>query len=397
VEPVTTEKEPQLARRSAMVWAVGICALLVAGMLVFGGIAPEANAPSGAKMPAGPIPVTVTDVQAQDIPVYLDGLGTVQAINSVAIRTQVDGKLLSVNFTEGQEVHKGDVLAVIDPRPYQATLDQAKAKRAEDEAQLMADQKDLERFKALETKGAGTVQAVDQQEAKVENLKATIEADAAAIESAETQLSYATVVAPIDGTVGFRQVDVGNIVHAGEQTPITMLTQITPARVVFTLPQRNLGPVREAMLKGDVPVFAFDQDNTHQLATGSLLLIDNQIDQATSTIRLKASFPNEDERLWPGEFVRVRVLAETLKDAATILSAAVQRSAQGPFAWVVSEDETAEHRPIVVGPADGDTIAVRDGLKLGERVVVSGQYRLKQGSKVEANSLNRPVAEGTAP
>ncbi len=380
-----------------MVWVIGICALLLGGMLVFGGSAPEGSARHGAKMPAAPIPVTVTDVSTHDVPVYLDGLGTVQAVNSVAIRTQVDGKLLSVNFTEGQQVHQGDVLAVIDPRPYQATLDQAKAKRVEDEAQLMADKKDLERFKALETKGAGTVQAVDQQEAKVENLEATIEADAAAIESAETQLSYATVVAPIDGTVGFRQVDVGNIVHAGEQTPITVLTQIRPARAVFTLPQRDLGPVREAMLKGSVPVFAFDQDNTRQLATGSLLLIDNQIDQATSTIRLKGSFPNDDERLWPGEFVRVRVLAETLKDAATIPAAAVQRSAQGPFAWVIADDETAQHRPIAVGPADGDTIAVREGLKPGERVVVSGQYRLKQGSKVEVSILNPPVAEGTAP
>jgi multidrug efflux system membrane fusion protein len=308
------------------VWAVGIGALIIGSTLVYGRLSPEGNVPGGAKPPAAPVPVTVTEVSTRDVPVYLDGLGTVQAANAVAIRTQVDGKLQSVNFVEGQHVRKGDVLAVVDPRPYQEVVDQAKAKRVEDEAQLLSDQKDLDRFKILVVKGAGTQQAVDQQQAKVDNLKATIEADQAAIESAETQLSYATIVAPIDGNVGFRQVDAGNIVHAADQTPITVLTQIKPAMAVFTLPQRDLGPVREAMLKGSVPVLAFDQDNTRQLATGALLLIDNQIDQATSTIRLKASFPNEDERLWPGEFVRVRVLVDTLNNVATVPPAVVQLS-----------------------------------------------------------------------
>jgi membrane fusion protein, multidrug efflux system len=343
------------------------------------------------------VPVTVTDVTTSDVPVYLDGLGTVQANNAVAIRTQVDGKLQSVNFVEGQQVRKGDVLAVVNPRPYQAALDQTKAKRVEDEAQLVSDQKDLDRFKTLVTKGAGTQQAVDQQQAKVGNLKATIEVDQAAIESAETQLSYATIIAPIDGNVGFRQVDAGNIVHAADQIPITVLTQIQPALAVFTLPQRDLGPVREAMLKSSVNVLAFDQDNTHEMAAGALLLIDNQIDQTTSTIRLKARFTNEDKRLWPGEFVRVRVLIDTLKDAATVPAAVVQRSSQGPFAWVIAEDNTAESRPIVVGPADGDRIVVANGLKPGERVVVSGQYRLRQGSKVEAKTLDAPLAERSAP
>ena len=224
-------KEPasdRRPRRSPVAWIIGIAALALGGTLVFESMPPEGNTPSGRQTQAtqaAPVPVTVVEASTRDVPVYLDGLGTVQAINSVAIRTQVDGKLQSVNFVEGQQVHKGDVLAVVDPRPYQAVVDQAKAKRVEDEAQLLSDQKDLDRFTALVVKGAGTQQAVDQQQAKVDNLKATILADQAAIESAETQLSYATIVAPIDGNVGFRQVDAGNIVHAGDQVPITVLTR----------------------------------------------------------------------------------------------------------------------------------------------------------------------------
>ncbi len=331
------------------------------------------------------------------MPVYFDGLGTVQAVNTVAIRTQVNGKLQSVNFVEGQQVHKGDTLAVVDPRPFQAVLDQAKAKRAEDEAQLISDQKDLDRFKNLVVKGAGTQQAVDQQQAKVDNLKATIEADQAGIESAETQLSYATITAPIDGHVGFRQVDAGNIVSTADQTPITVLTEIKPALAIVTLPQRDLASLREAMLKGEVAVDAFDQDNTREMARGKLLLIDNEIDQTTSTIKLKTSFPNEDERLWPGEFVRVRVLVDTLKNVVTVPPSAIQRSSQGLFVWVIKPDNTAENRPVTAGPDNDDLTVVARGLKSGERIVVSGQYRLRPGVKVDASEAAAPVAEKLAP
>ena len=384
-------------RRSKLAWLFGIAVLILAATFVLEGTPPEDAAPPPAKSQSAPMPVTTAESSARDVPIYLDGLGTVQASNTVAIRSQVDGKLESVNFVEGQQVKKGDTLAVIDQRPFTAALDQAKAKRAEDEAELVSDQKDLDRFTDLLRKGAGTAQAVDQQQAKVGTFKATIEADQAGIESAETQLSFATITAPIDGRAGFRQVDAGNIVHASDTTPITVLTQIKPAWVIFTLPQRDLAPVREAMLKGDVSAVAFDQDNTRELASGTLLLVDNQIDQLTSTIRLKASFPNEEERLWPGEFVRVRVLVDTLKDAVTIPSAAVQRSSQGVFAWVIKPDDTAENRPIEVGPSVGDVTAVTSGLKPGERVVVSGQYRLRQGTKVTANAPPTPVAEGQRP
>jgi multidrug efflux system membrane fusion protein len=332
------------------------------------------------------VPVTVSAVAQRDVPIFLDSLGTVQASNTVAVHSQIDGKLQSVAFVEGQEVHKGDTLAVIDPRALQAALDQAVAKKAQDKAQLIAAQKDLDRFKTLVAKAAETQQNVDQQQGKVDGLKATIDADQAAIESAQTQLSYTTITAPIDGRVGFRQVDAGNIIHANDVNPLTVLTQIKPSIAIFTLPQKNLADVRDAMLRGSVQVIAVDQDNTRQLAQGELMLVDNQIDQTTSTIRLKARFPNEDDRLWPGEFVRLRVHVDTRDGAATIPPTAVQRGPQGLYTWVVKPDNTAEQRPIETAPIDNDTTIVTKGLTVGERVVVNGQYRLQAGTRVESKT-----------
>jgi multidrug efflux system membrane fusion protein len=332
------------------------------------------------------VPVTVSAVAQRDVPIFLDSLGTVQASNTVAVHSQIDGKLQSVAFVEGQEVHKGDTLAVIDPRALQAALDQAVAKKAQDQAQVIAAQKDLDRFKTLVAKAAETQQNVDQQQGKVDQLKATIDADQAAIESAQTQLSYTTITAPIDGRVGFRQVDAGNIIHANDVNPLTVLTQIRPSIAIFTLPQKNLADVRDAMLRGGVQVIAMDQDNTRQLAQGELLLVDNQIDQTTSTIRLKARFANEDDRLWPGEFVRLRVHVDTRAGAVTILPTAVQRGPQGLYAWVIKPDHTAEQRPVEAVPIDSDTTIVTKGLTVGEQVVVNGQYRLQAGTRVEAKT-----------
>ena len=343
---------------------------------------------ASAPRPASPsaIPVTVSTVSRRDVPIFLDSLGTVQASNTVAIHSQIDGKLQSVNFVEGQEVHKGDTLAVIDPRALQAALDQAVAKKAQDEAQLIAAQKDLDRFKTLIAKAAGTQQSVDQQQGKVDQLKATIDADIGAIESAQTQLSYTTITAPSDGRVGFRQVDAGNIIHANDPNPLTVLTLIRPSVAVFTLPQKDLADLREAMLRGPVPVIANDQDNTRQLAQGDLLLVDNQIDQTTSTIRLKARFSNDDDRLWPGEFVRLRVRVGTNADAVTVPPAALQRGPQGFYAWVIKPDSTAEQRPLAATPINADVAIVTKGLSVGESVVVKGQYRLQAGSRVESTS-----------
>jgi multidrug efflux system membrane fusion protein len=378
---IAEKAESRSPRR--LLWMVGVAVVIVAaGVVLWRRSEP---APRAASQPP-PIPVTVAAVARRDVPIFLQGLGTVQASNTIAIRSQIDGKLQSVNFTEGQEVHKGDTLAVIDPRALQAALDQAVAKKAQDQAQLIAALKDLERFKTLVLKNAETQQNVDSQQAKVDQLKATIDADQGAIESAQTQLSYATITAPIDGRVGFRQVDAGNIIHASDQNPLTVLTQIRPVTATFTLPQKDLAEVRAAMLRGAVPVHAFDQDNVQELEPGQLMLIDNQIDQTTSTIRLKANFANDDERLWPGEFVHVRVEVDTRKNAVTIPPVALQRGPQGYFAWVVKTDNTAEQRPIQAAQINDDVAIVTKGLAPDERVVVNGQYRLQAGSRVDAKT-----------
>jgi len=318
------------------------------------------------------VPVTVAEASVRDVAIYSHALGTVQALNTVAIRAQVNGQIVAIAFRQGQEVHQGDVLAKIDPAPLKAALDQAIAKKSQDEAQLIDNQKDLARFKTLAQKSYETLQNVDLQQAKVDTTKAGIDADQAAIEAAQTQLDYATITAPIDGVVGFRQIDIGNIVHTTDTSPLTVLTQIKPTTVIFTLPQSDLGKVREAMLRGEVKVLAFDQDDEKQLAEGKLLLINNQIDQATSTIQLKAEFPNEDERLWPGEFVRVHMLIDARKDAVTIPTVALQRGPDGYYVWVVKSDDTVEQRPIQALIPNDEIVIATKGLNAGETVVTDG-------------------------
>jgi multidrug efflux system membrane fusion protein len=370
-------------RKSGLIYLTlaGLVAVaVVAGVVIWrNGKTVKATAPP-------PVPVTVTEATKRDVPIYYDALGTIQALNTVAIRAQVNGQILSINFRQGQEVRKGDVLAKIDPAPLKAALDQTVAKKSQDQAQLIAAQKDLERFTTLAKRDFETQQNVDQQQAKVDQLKAAIDADQGAIEAAQTQLDYATVTAPIDGVVGFRQVDVGNIIHITDTNPLTVLTQIKPCNAIFTLPQSNLGPVREAMVHGDVSVLAFDQDDKLQLAEGKLLLINNQIDQTNSTIQLKAEFPNTDERLWPGEFVRIRILITTRKDAVTIPSVAVQRGPNGLYTWVVKSDNTVDQRSIETMPIDNNLTIVTKGVAAGERIVVNGQYRLDAGTRVNAKT-----------
>jgi multidrug efflux system membrane fusion protein len=336
-----------------------------------------------ARPPARPaVPVTVAMATRQDIPIYLTGLGTVQASFTVGIHSQVDGKLQEVLFTEGQHVKKGDVLAKIDPRLYQAALDQAKGKKAQDEAQLIAANKDLTRSKELVVKNITSQQIVDQQQGKVDQLKASIVSDDAAIDTAQTQLDYTSITAPNDGRIGVRLVDPGNIVHANDQGSLATLVLTQPSAVMFTLPARSLDSIREALKRGPVEVIAYDQDNRRALATGTLLLIDNQIDPATSTIKLKAMFPNRDEQLWPGEFVNARVLVETRPNAVVVPSGAVQRGPNGLFVWVVAANDVAEPRPIEAGPRTEQLTVVTSGLSGGERVVIDGQYKLQRGAPV---------------
>jgi multidrug efflux system membrane fusion protein len=344
----------------------------------------QRSEPVRAAQPAAPagVPVSIAAAGRRDLPIYLTGLGTVQASFTIGIHSQVDGKLQEVLFTEGQHVNKGDVLARIDPRLFQAALDQAKAKKVQDDALLSAAEKDMVRFQALVLKSFETQQNVDRQQGTVEQLKGALAADSAAIETAQTQLDYTSITAPSDGRIGVRQVDPGNLVRASDPGSIATLTLTQPAAVLFTLPARFLDDVREAIARGVVEVAAFDRDNRQALSSGTLLLIDNVIDQTTATIRLKAIFANKDERLWPGEFVNARLLLETRRNALVVPSAAVQRGPQGVFAWVLNAKDVVQTRPIEIGSTTNDMTIVTSGLADGDRVVTDGHYKLQQNAPV---------------
>jgi multidrug efflux system membrane fusion protein len=329
------------------------------------------------------LPVEITTAARKDVPIYATGIGSVQASLTIAVHAQVDGKLDQVLFTEGQQVKQGDVLAKISPSLYQAALDQAKARKAQDQAQLVAAQKDLSRSNALGD--YATQQSRDQQQAKVDQLKATLLADDAAIESAQTQLDYTNITAPSDGRIGIRQVDPGNILHASDQTPIATLTRTRPISVIFTLPSHYLDAVRDALKTGPVEVTAFDQNNTRALAKGTLQLVDNIIDQATSTIKLKASFDNADDALWPGEFVNARILLSTQHNVVAVPPTAIQRNQQGLFVWAVQNDRVTMQK-VDVGETSGDSTIVKSGLDEGREVVTAGQYRLQQNARVTVDA-----------
>ncbi len=365
----------------SLIGLVAVAAVCSADGLIYGSWARTAG-PGQASRSDSAVPVSIAVAARKDVAVYLTGLGTVQASSSVAIHSQVDGELRDVLFTEGQRVKKGDVLARIEPRLYRAALDQAKAKRAQDAALLIAAEKYLQRFTALGLKDIVPQQDIEQQQAKVDQLKASIAADDAVIETAQTQFDYTTIRAPNDGRVGIRLIDRGNLVRASDAGAITTLVVTRPSAVLFTLPANALDDVRAAMARGPVEVSAFDPDNRHALSNGRLLLIDNSIDTATATIRLKAIFANNDDRLWPGEFVNARALIETQRNVLTIPASAVQRGPQGLFAWVVSANNTAEPHPIQVGPTTDDVTIVTGGLTDGMTVVAGGQYRLQPNAPV---------------
>jgi len=388
---VTVDRSRRIGRAALAVLAVAG----IAGIYWYRGL-DGAESGRAATAPGRPaVPVTVVAATRRDLPIYLTGLGTVQATLSVGIHSLVEGTLQEVRFTEGQRVKNGDILAKIDPRPYQAALDQAKAKKAQDEAQLVAAEKDLARFITLAQKSFETQQNLDLQRAKVDQLKAMIEGDAASIEAAQVQLDRTDIRAPSDGRVGIRLVDPGNTVHASDTGAIVNLVLVQPAAVVFTLPAQALDNVRRAMVHGTVEITAFDQDNRVPLSVGKLLLIDNAIDAATATIRLKAVFANDDERLWPGEFVNARLLLETRSDALAIPSAAIQRGPQGLFVWIATADNTAAVRPLRVGPTTGDLTIVDAGLEEGDRVVTDGQYKLQAKTPVSVSTPGAATARST--
>jgi multidrug efflux system membrane fusion protein len=329
--------------------------------------------------PAG-VPVTVATVEKTDFPIYLDGLGTVQGFNTVVVRTRVDGQIDKIAFKEGQIVKKGDLLAQIDPRPFQATLDQAKAKKDQDEANLANAKLDLQRYTRLGE--FATRQQTDTQRSTVQQLTAQIEADTAAIANAQTQLDYTTIRAPIDGVVGFRQVDQGNIVNASTQTGIVTIAQIEPIAVIFTAPEEQLTNIRSALATGPLKVVALTTDGKKTLSEGELAVVNNQVDTTSGTIRLKAIFDNKDHVLWPGLSVSTRLLVTTLKGAVVVPNDAVRHSTDGLYAFTVNQDSKAELHKIKVGRSiDGRTV-IEDGLSPGQSVIVAGQYRVQPGSLV---------------
>jgi len=341
------------------------------------------------------VPVIPGVVEQKDVPIYLDGLGTVQAFNSVLVRTRVDGQIKRIAFTEGQDVRAGDVLAIIDPAPYKAMLDQSVAKKAQDQAQLTVAKITLQRDKDLLASKILSDQDYDTQSALVDQLAATVKADQASIDSAQVQLDYSTITAPLDGRVGIRQVDQGNIVHANDTGGIVSITQLRPISVVFTLPEQSLGEIQSHFAAGEsLPVLALDRDNRTTLCAGKLAVIDNQIDSTTSTIRLKATFDNADLKLWPGQFVNARLLLETRKGGTVVPASVVQRGPEGAFAFIIDADLKAVVRRIKVGRIAQGQALIEDGLRPGERVVVDGQYKLQPGSLVK---LPDPAGGATGP
>jgi len=344
----------------------------------------EATA-AAATVGKGPISVESARAGRSDIPIYMDGLGTVQAFYTVTVTARVDGQLEKLGFVEGQKVKKGDLLAQIDPRPYQAAFDQAVATKLKDETQLANAKRDLERYVTLAPHDLASKQTVDTQRSLVEQLTAQLKGDQAVIDNAKTQLDYAHITSPIDGRTGIRMIDPGNNVRASDNSGIVVVTQTQPISVIFTLPEESLPPVENALAIGAVEVTALSRDGQTELDRGTLSLLDNQIDQSTGTLRLKATFDNKRNTLWPGQFINARVLLRRQKNALTIPSAAVLRGADGMFTYVIKADSTLEVRPLKVGIDNGTVAVIENGLAEGEQVVTSNQFRLHPGAQVKAS------------
>jgi len=364
---------------------LGAAALAIALLIAWRALL---HKPADAATRGGPpaIAVDTAAVAHTDVPIYLSGLGTVQAFYTVTVTARVDGELQQIAFTEGQTVHKGDLLAQIDPRPNKAAYDQAMAMKAKDAAQLANAQRDLERYKILQPQDLASKQTVDTARATVDQLTAQLQADQAMIDNARTQLEYTRITSPITGRTGIRLVDPGNIVHAAATTGIVVVTQVQPISVIFTLPEEQLGMVNAALSAGPVAVTTVARNGGAVLDQGTLTLIDNEIDQTTGTAKLKATFSNEHNSLWPGQYVNARVLVRTDRNALTIPTTAVQLGPNGPFTYVVKEDSTVEVRPLKIGDDSGGLTIVSSGLALNERVVTSNQYRLQAGAHVRPNA-----------
>jgi multidrug efflux system membrane fusion protein len=353
----------------------------IAGQGVSSPTSPKTTARKATQLPA--IPVTAATVQQHDVPIVLEGLGTVQALNTATMHTQVQGTLDTVDFVEGQQVKRGQRLAQIDPRVYQAQVDQAEATLGRDKALLTNAQADLNRYLPLLSRGFSTAQQVDTQKAQVAQLQNTVKSDEAALEGARTQLSFTSITAPFDGITGIRQIDPGNIVHPTDVSGLVVVTQVQPITVIFTLPSVAIPQVEHALATGQVSAEAYDATNTIKLDQGQLMLVDNQVDASTGTVRLKAKFQNAQKTLWPGAFVNVHLVISVRHDALTLPLPAVQQGPAGPFVYVIASDGTVSARPVSVGQSRDGQVMIDSGVTANETVVLAGQYRLTEGATVE--------------
>lgn len=362
----------------------GVClATVLAAIALLAGCSSKSDKSAKASAPPPPVPVGVADVKQGDFNVYLTGLGTVQAFNTVELKTRIDGQIMQVNFTEGQDVKQGQLLIVVDPRPYQVALAQAQATLAKDEAQLKNAKAQYDRNKYLFEQGVIAKQDLDALQASFGTFEGTIAADQAAIENAKLNLSYCRITSPINGRVGLRQVDPGNYVTASGNTPMVTITQLHPIALVFTLPEDQLQKVNQRLRNGgSLEVDAYSRDDLTKLATGKLLTINNQIDVSTGTVQLKAVFDNPDNSLWPNQFVNAHLLLETMKAAITAPASAMQRGPDGTFTYVVDSSNTVQMRPVDVALTQGTTVVIGKGLQSGDRVVTDGQEKLQAGMRV---------------
>jgi multidrug efflux system membrane fusion protein len=342
--------------------------------------APAASAPQAG---ASAVPITEGQAETRDVPIWLSGIGSVQPLNAVTVKVRVDGQLDRVAFTEGQDVHKGDVLAQIDPRPFRAQLKQVQANKAKDEAQLANARLDQERSTRLEAKGVASKQTLDTQRSQVAALEAAVEADQAAIEMAQLQLEFSTITAPLSGRTGLRLVDPGTVVHASDANGLVTVTQMQPIAVLFTVSQDELPEVLAATAEGDPMVVAYTRGGERPLATGKLVFVDNQVDQATGHIKLKALFDNTNRALWPGEFIDARVQIATVAAATVVPVKAVERGQNGTYVYRIKPDDTVEVCPVTVRHVDEGVAIIADGVAPGDRIVVDGQYRLLPGARIE--------------
>jgi membrane fusion protein, multidrug efflux system len=371
----------RLIKSVAMILAAGAIVALLIGLIATPGTNQQQGGKRGRFADAqGPTPVLAATAEVADVPVYLDGVATARALNTVTVQPQVDGKIQSINFREGQDVKRGDLLATIDPIIYKAQLDQAAAKKVQDEAQLANARRDLERYASLSV--AANPKQTDTQRALVAQLEGLVKADQASIDNAAALLGYTQITAPIDGRTGIRLVDEGNLVRASANAAIVTITQIRPISVLFTLPQQQLARVNKAAAAGQLGVEALGSDSSTITDRGVLQVVDNQVDPTTGTVRLKAEFPNRDLQLWPGQFVNVRLLVDTLRQVVVVPTAAIQQGPNGAFVFVIQPDDTVKARTVRVSQQDDRRAVVANGLTASERVVTTGFARLRDGSRI---------------